>query len=59
MNYCEWIYSCYSGDPLPAVRNGIRSWHYHKGFMADYRLALALVRRATETGDEPVFASWF
>jgi len=27
--------------------------------MAEYKLALALVRKAIETGDEPDFASWF
>jgi hypothetical protein len=58
-NYCEWIYSCYGSDPLPAVRNAIRNRHYHKGFMAEYKLALALVRKSIETGDEPLFASWF
>jgi len=58
-NYCEWIYSCYGGDPLPAVKNAIRNRHHHEGFMAEYKLALALVRKAIETGDEPDFASWF
>ena len=58
-NYCEWIYSCYGGDPLPAVKNAIRNRHYHKGYMAEYRLAYALVRRAIETDEEPEFASWF
>jgi hypothetical protein len=58
-NYCEWIYSCYGGDPLPAVRNAIRNRHYHEGFMAEYKLALALVRHAIDTGNEPLFGSWF
>ena len=58
-NCCEWIYSCYSKDPLPAVRDSIRNRHHHRGFMAEYKLAYALVRRAIETGDEPLFASWF
>ena len=58
-NYCEWIYSCYGSDPLPAVRSAIRNRHYHEGFMAEYKLALALVRHAIDTGDEPQFASWF
>ncbi|MBN2251342.1 MAG: hypothetical protein JW724_04640 [Candidatus Altiarchaeota archaeon] len=57
-NCCEWI-ACYSGDPLPAVKNAIKNRHTHSGFLAEYKLALALVRRALETGDEPVFASWF
>lgn len=58
-NYCEWIYSCYGGDPLPAVKNAIHNRHHHEGYMAEYKLALALVRKALETGDEPLFASWF
>jgi hypothetical protein len=58
-NYCEWIYSCYGSDPVPAVKSAIRSRHHHEGYMAEYKLALALVRRAIDTGDEPVFASWF
>jgi len=58
-NYCEWIYSCYDGDPLLAVKNAIRNRHTHRGFMAEYKLALALVRRAIETGYEPIFGSWF
>lgn len=58
-NCCEWIYSCYGGDPLPAVRNAIKNRHYHKGYMAEYRLAKKLVDRAIETGDEPIFGSWF
>lgn len=58
-NYCEWIYSCYVSDPLPAVRNAIRIRHNHEGFMAEYKLALALVRHAIDTGDELLFGSWF
>jgi hypothetical protein len=58
-NYCEWIYSCYDGDPLSAVKNAIKNRHYHKGFMAEYKAALGLVKRAIETGEEPDFASWF
>jgi hypothetical protein len=52
-------HGAYGGDPLPAVKNAIRNRHTHKGFMAEYKLALALVRRALETGDEPIFGSWF
>jgi len=58
-NYCEWIYSCYGSDPLPAVRNAIRNRHHHKGYMAEYKLAKKLVDRAIETGDEPLLESWF
>ena len=58
-NYCEWIYSCYTTDPLKAVRDAIRNRHYHRGFMCDYKLAHSLVERAIETGQEPLFGSWF
>ena len=58
-NWCEWIYSCYQRDPRPAVSLAIKGRHSHHGYMAEYKLAKALVSRANENGDEPIFASWF
>ena len=58
-NYCEWVYSCYTTDPLKAVKDAIRNRHYHTGLMADYRRALGLVKRSIETGQEPLLGSWF
>lgn len=58
-NYCEWIWSCYNCDPRPAVQGAILARHSHHGCMADFDLAYALVRRAVETGEEPMFGSWF
>jgi len=58
-NYCEWICCCYGGDPMKALQNAIRNRHHHEGFMAEYKLALALVKRAIEKNEEPEFASWF
>ncbi|MDO8508557.1 MAG: hypothetical protein Q7S27_02630 [Nanoarchaeota archaeon] len=58
-NWCEWIYSCYGKDPMPAVRNAIRGRHSHEGYMAEYQMAYAIVRRAIDDGQEPMFASWF
>jgi hypothetical protein len=58
-NHCEWIYSCYKKDALKAVQDSIKRRHYHKGFMADYKNAYALVKHAIDTGEEPLFASWF
>jgi len=58
-NWCEWIYSCYGCDPRKAVRYAIQTRHYHKGYMADFHQAYALVRRYLASGDEPIFASWF
>jgi hypothetical protein len=58
-NWCEWIYSCYNCDPLPAVRAAIRNRQYHHGYMAEYKLVKALVDRAVQAGQEPILASWF
>jgi hypothetical protein len=58
-NYSEWIYECYRADPLPAVRDAIRSRHHFKGYMSEYQAALAIVRRANQSGEHPPFASWF
>ena len=58
-NYCEWVATCHQGDALTVLENSIRNRHYHQGYMADFRLALQIVRRTNETGEGPVFASWF
>ena len=58
-NWCEWIFSCYNRDPKPAVRRAIEGRHRHKGYMAEYRHALQIVRHQLETGEGPTLASWF
>ena len=58
-NYCEWVGSCYGGDAYRVLERSIRNRHYHNGFMAEYKLAKKLVDHALETGEEPLFASWF
>lgn len=58
-DYCEWIWSCYGADAKKAVQGAIRGRHAHRGYMAEFDLAYALVRRAAESGDEPPFGSWF
>ncbi len=58
-NGCEWIACCYRGSARAAVARAVRNRRYHRDPMADHRRALALVRQAAATGDEPVFASWF
>ena len=58
-NWCEWIYSCYNMNPRKAVQDAIKHRHTHEGFMSDYRHALALVKHAIDSGEEPLFASWF
>lgn len=58
-DYCEWIATCYSGDASKAVRAAIQARHSHHGYMADFDVAFNLVRRAIESGQEPLFGSWF
>lgn len=58
-NWCEWIYSCYNRDALRAVQDAISKRHSHRGYMAEYKLAQALVNRAIDDGKEPLLASWF
>ena len=58
-HYCEWINACYANKPQPAIQQAFRGRRYHRGYMADYTHALALVMRANKTGEEPIFASWF
>lgn len=58
-NWCEWISACYGGDPKRPVASAIRGRHSHRDYMAEFRQAFALVRRYAETGEQPLFASWF
>ena len=58
-NWCEWIYSCYHCDPIPAVQRAIEHRHTHRGYMASYQQALQIVRRSLDTGEDPLLASWF
>ncbi len=58
-NWCEWVYACYNKNPKIPLQRAIKGRHHHEGYMAEYRNAIALVRRAIDTGEEPVFASWF
>ena len=58
-NYCEWIDACYQGDARAALRDAINHRYHHRGYMAEYRMAKALVDRAIATDKEPELASWF
>ncbi|MCQ3921645.1 MAG: hypothetical protein DPW13_11915 [Planctomycetes bacterium] len=58
-NWCEWIYSCYQRNPRPAVEGAIRGRGHHRGYMAEYCQALAIVRHQLNTGEAPLLASWF
>ena len=41
------------------IQQAVKRRHTHKGYMAEYKHAKALVDRANETGQEPLFGSWF
>ena len=58
-DYCEWLDACYQNDARRCLQDSIRNRHTHHGYMAEYKLAKKLVNQALETGDEPLFASWF
>jgi hypothetical protein len=58
-HYCEWVQSCFGCDPILPVKNAISHRHWHHGYMSEYRQAIALVQEAIQTGNEPIFASWF
>lgn len=72
--YCEWYGheaglrakhgqdgASYEAVTQIALKSAIRRRHSHKGYMADYVSALALVRCCAQEGREPNFglASWF
>lgn len=41
------------------LRRAIHHRHHHRGFMAEYKHARALVAHVVKTGNGPAFASWF
>ncbi len=63
--YCEW-YVHMAGPSREAViavgrqvlERAVRYRHRHRGFMAHYPLARAIVKDALQ-GHGPIFASWF
>jgi hypothetical protein len=42
-----------------AIQNAFKRRHHHRGSMADFKQALALVRHVRQGGEGPTFASWF
>jgi hypothetical protein len=59
-NYCEWIDCCYRTNARQALQDAIRRRHNHHGYMAEYKLARALVDKvASGTHDGDWLASWF
>ena len=64
--YCEWYYDWSIKGKLDLREVGRKSLeiafmhrHYHKGPMAEYQQAIALVENARSGGKDPLFASWF
>ena len=69
--YCEWYYDCASkrrgidlrdtvkkvGDL--ALQNAVRRRSQHRGPMAEFKRALALVLHVRQGNEGPMFASWF
>ena len=58
-NWCEYIFSCYENDARACLQRAIKFRHHHRGYMAEYKLARKLVDEYLDTGDQPIFASWF
>ncbi len=58
-NFSEGVQAVYGGDANRLVSDAFHHRHQHTGYMAEYRLARALVDRAIETGEEPMLGSWF
>lgn len=66
-NWCEWYIHMAQGfnrDKLlevgrKTIERAFRGRHHHRGFMAHYPQARALVEHVRRGGEGPVFASWF
>jgi hypothetical protein len=58
-NWCEYVFSCHGRDPVRVVRRAIHGRHSHRGYMAHYPQALAVVACQILSGEEPFLASWF
>ena len=69
--YCEWYYDWASRrnkgnlrDTVKevgelALQNAVRRRSHHRGPMAEFKRALALVRHVRQGNEGPIFASWF
>ena len=58
-NHCEWVSACFGCDPRVPVSQAIARRHNHKGYMAEYRDARAIVTATIENRRGPELASWF
>jgi hypothetical protein len=65
--FCEWYYDWASkrnkGDVREvgklAIQNAVRRRSHHRGPMAEFKRALAIVLHVRQGEEGPVFASWF
>jgi len=64
--YCEWFIHLARGYDRErilkagkmVIENAFKLRKYHRGYMADYRLARKIVEQSIR-GNDPMFASWF
>jgi hypothetical protein len=64
--FCEWYHDWASKrrDNVKevgelAIQNAVRRRGHHRGPMAEFRRALAIVRHVQQGNEGPLFASWF
>ena len=66
-DWCEWYVHMAQGFDTEkllevgrkVVERALRSRHHHRGYMAHYPQARALVEHVRRGGEGPLFASWF
>jgi hypothetical protein len=58
-NWCEYVFSCHNRNPIQVVQRAVRGRAHHRGYMAHYPQALAIVATEILTGEQPLLASWF
>ena len=59
-NWCEFIHSCYAGDPVKMVRRAIALRKNHTGYTAEYEKGIALAVYEIEGMSDPMaLAGWF
>lgn len=60
---CEWLYACFAGEARRAVEAAIAHRHSHRGYMASYKQAKALIDAVAandcQQPPELSFGSWF
>ena len=59
--WCEWVDACYNHDARKPILEAIEGRHRHRGYMAHFPQARAIVQREIEDRQPPFFGlgSWF